>query len=57
MKNVFCLHEFNYLQDMINTGRIDDKRIMCSCHKCGKEFHAHCGLDLIKYGKLIQKPN
>lgn len=29
------------------------KRIKCDCEKCGETFFAHCGLDLMKIGKLL----
>lgn len=31
------------------------KRIRWPCCKCGKVFHAHCGLDIIKHGKIQKR--
>jgi len=28
-------------------------RVYGECHKCGKGFYAHCGIELQKYGKLV----
>lgn len=30
------------------------ERVSWSCHKCGKEFRAHCGLDVLKHGTPIK---
>jgi len=31
---------------------LPDWRIICPCWKCGKVFHASCGIDLLSFGKL-----
>ncbi len=30
------------------------ERVSWKCHKCGKEFRAHCGLDVLKHGTPIK---
>lgn len=30
------------------------ERVTWSCHKCGKEFRAHCGLDVLQHGTPIK---
>lgn len=45
MKKI-CRHEFA-IEDlkMVNPDGVDD-RVMWPCAKCGKEFRAHCGLNI-----------
>lgn len=31
------------------------KRVQWMCSKCNKIFYAHCGLDILKYGKAFRK--
>lgn len=46
-----CKHRFA-LQDMRRTSDDEDsnERITWACWKCGKEFKANCGLDILKHG-------
>lgn len=30
------------------------ERVSWRCHKCGKEFRAHCGLDVLQHGTPIK---
>lgn len=30
------------------------KRVRWPCFKCGKVFEAHCGLDILRHGKIHQ---
>ena len=42
-----CSHEFE-LKDLHKTVESEDgnRRVAWPCRKCGKVFHAHCGLDI-----------
>ncbi|SPF56584.1 hypothetical protein SBF1_9290003 [Candidatus Desulfosporosinus infrequens] len=31
------------------------KRVQWKCHKCGEIFFAHCGLDILKLGKIADE--
>ena len=30
------------------------KRVAWPCSKCGTVFYAHCGLDMLKHGEIVQ---
>lgn len=35
----------------------NSQRVSWPCAKCGKEFRAHCGLDILSRGKMIDPPS
>lgn len=55
-KKKMCSHEFA-IEDlkMVNYDGAED-RVMWPCAKCGKEFRAHCGLDISpKHGPTFRR--
>lgn len=42
-------HSGFYESDFVN------KRVVWPCSKCKKEFHAHCGLDILNHGKILKR--
>ena len=53
LKQKFCYHML-YTKDMqLNETAGHYNRITWPCHKCGKVFSAHCGLDITpKHGYI-----
>lgn len=45
-----CSHEFKGIDIK---PRDSQGVVKWSCCKCGKEFHAECGLDILEHGKCI----
>lgn len=55
-KQKTCDHKFNIRHlEMVNRDGLND-RVKWPCAKCGKVFHAHCGLDISpKYGEITRE--
>lgn len=50
LKHYFCSHEFKGADMEPRNG---DGIVKWACYKCGKEFEAENGLDILKHGKCI----
>ena len=53
-KPVICSHKFD-LEDICGR-ESSGEDVTWVCWKCGKVFHAHCGLDILNHGRPEKKP-
>lgn len=54
LRSLICRHRFDY-DDLIGRN-IFTQNVKWSCWKCGKVFEEHCGLQILNYGEVQEKP-